>query len=118
MVVGEENNGACHGMYLVLEAILNEGDKVIIHEPFFTPYSQQIKLAGGKVITLETYEEDNFQINIDKLKSKITNKTKAIIINTPNNPTGACFSKKTLESIAKVAIEKDLIVIADDIWKF
>lgn len=108
--------GACHGMYLVLEAILNEGDEVIIHEPFFTPYPQQIKLAGGKAVTLETYEEDNFQINIDKLKSKITNKTKAIIINTPNNPTGACFSKKTLESIAEVAIEKDLIVIADDIY--
>src|SRR5690554_6302485 len=103
--------GACHGMYLVLEAILDEGDEVIIHEPYFTPYPQQIELAGGKVVTLETYEEEGFQINIEKLKSKITNRTKAIIINTPNNPTGACFSKKTLESIAKLAIEEDLIVI-------
>lgn len=108
--------GACHGMYLVLEAILDEGDEVIVPEPYFTPYSQQIQQAGGKLVTLETTEEDGFQINIEKLKKLITNRTKAIIINTPNNPTGVCYTKETLEAVGKIAIERDLIVIADDIY--
>ncbi len=106
----------CHGMWLVLEAILDDGDEVIIHEPYFTPYPQQIKLARGKPVVLATYEEEGFQVNTDRLISLITNRTKAIIINTPNNPTGTCFSKETLEAIAKVAIKHDLIVIADDIY--
>lgn len=106
----------CHAMWLVLEAILDDGDEVIIHEPCFTPYPQQIQLARGVPVVLETCEEDEFQINIEKLKALITNRTKAIIINTPNNPTGTCFSRETLENIAKVAIEHDIIVIADDIY--
>lgn len=106
----------CHGMWLVLEAILDDGDEVIIHEPYFTPYPQQIELTRGKPVILETYEEDEFQVDTDRLKALITNRTKAIIINTPNNPTGTCFSRETLEAIAKVAIAYDLIVIADDIY--
>lgn len=74
--------GACHGMYLVLEAILDEGDEVIVPEPYFTPYAQQIEMASGKLVTVETVEEEGFQINIDKLKASITSRTKAIIINT------------------------------------
>lgn len=108
--------GACHGMYLVLEAILDVGDEVIVPEPFFTPYQHQIQLAGGKLIPLETYEEENFQIDTNRLKSIITNRTKAIIINTPNNPTGVCLNKETLMALAQLAVEYDLIVIADDIY--
>lgn len=106
----------CHAMWLVLETILDDGDEVIIHEPYFTPYIQQIQLARGKAVVLKTIEEDLFQVDTDELEKLITNRTKAIIINTPNNPTGTCFSMETLESIAKVAIERDLIVIADDIY--
>ncbi|WP_010233218.1 pyridoxal phosphate-dependent aminotransferase [Clostridium arbusti] len=108
--------GACHGMYLVLEAIIDEGDEVIIHEPYFTPYKEQIKLVGGKTVILKTVEEDNFSINIDKLKALITKKTKAIILNSPNNPTGAFFDKELLNEIAKVAIENDLIIISDEVY--
>lgn len=108
--------GASHGMYLALQAILDDGDEVIIHEPCFTSYTQQIELAGGKVVRLETLEEEGFKVNIERLESLINNRTKAIIINTPNNPTGVCFTKETLEGIAKVAIENDLIIIADDIY--
>lgn len=108
--------GACHGMYLTLEAILDEGDEVIVPEPYFTPYAHQIQLAGGKLIPLETYEEDGYQIDIDSLKALITNRTKAIIINSPNNPTGACLNRKTIEALAETAIEHDLIVISDDIY--
>ncbi|OGO78025.1 MAG: aspartate aminotransferase [Clostridiales bacterium GWB2_37_7] len=108
--------GACHGMHLVLEAILDDGDEVIVPEPYFTPYDNQIKLAGGKLVPLETYEEEAFQINIERLKTLINHRTKAIIINTPNNPTGTCLSKASLEALAAVAIENDLIMIADDIY--
>lgn len=108
--------GACHGMYLALEAILDEGDEVIVPEPYFTPYVQQIQLAGGKIVPLETYEEDVFQIDIGRLKALINNRTKAIIINSPNNPTGACLSKNAMEALAEIAIENDLIIIADDVY--
>ncbi|MCT4563888.1 MAG: pyridoxal phosphate-dependent aminotransferase [Maledivibacter sp.] len=106
----------CHAMWLVLEAILDDGDEVIIHEPYFTPYPQQIELTRGKAVMLETYEEDGFEVDTERLRGLITNRTKAIIINTPNNPTGTCFSRETLESIASVAVDHDLIIIADDIY--
>lgn len=106
----------CHAMWLILESILDDGDEVIIPEPYFTPYPDQVKLARGKAVLLETFEEEMFQVNVERLEKCITNRTKAIIINTPSNPTGTCFSKETLEDIAKVAIKHDLIVIADDIY--
>ena len=108
--------GACHGLYLVLEAILDDGDEVIIPEPYFTPYHHQIQLARGKAVPLTTLEEEGFQINIEKLKGLINHRTKAIIINTPNNPTGACLSRETLEALAETAKAYDLMVIADDIY--
>lgn len=108
--------GACHGMYLVLEAILDDGDEVIVPEPYFTPYAHQIQLAGGRMVALETFEEEGFQINIERLESLITNRTKAIIINTPNNPTGACYSAETLAALAATAIENDLLIISDDVY--
>lgn len=107
---------ACHGMWLALEAILDDGDEVIIPEPYFSQYPDQVKLAGGKSVFLETVEEEGFQVNINRLEEKITNRTKAIIINTPGNPTGTCFSKETLENIANIANKYDLLVIADDIY--
>ncbi len=108
--------GACHGMYLALEAVTDVEDEVIIHEPYFTPYKEQVDLVGCKPVMLKTLEEDDFNINIDRLKSVITKKTKAIILNSPNNPTGACFDRKLLEEISKVAIENDLIVISDEVY--
>lgn len=106
----------CHAMWLALEAILDDGDEVIIHEPYFTPYPQQIMLARGIPVTLETYEQEEFQVRPERLEQLITNRTKAVIINTPNNPTGTCFSRQTLESIAETVVKHDLIVIADDIY--
>lgn len=108
--------GACHGMHLVLEAILDDGDEVIVPEPYFTPYANQIKLARGKLVPLETYETEGFQVNVERLKTLITERTKAIIINSPNNPTGACLSKKAMAELAEAAIQRDIIIIADDVY--
>lgn len=118
-IVKEETmitTSACHAMWLVLEAILDDGDEVIIPSPYFTPYPQQVELTRGKPVFLKTFAEDDFQLDIDKLESIITNRTKAIIINTPNNPTGACLTREILERIADIAKKHDLLIIADDIY--
>lgn len=107
---------ACLGMYLALEAILDSGDEVIIHGPYFTPYPQQIELAGGIPVEVATYEKNDFQLSADDLRAAITERTKAIVINSPNNPSGAVFSHDTLKEICKLAIEFDLVIIADEIY--
>lgn len=107
---------ACLGMYLALEAIVDDGDEVILQAPFFTPYPQQVELARGIPVELPTYEEEDFQINIERLESLITERTKALVINSPSNPTGNCLTVETMEKIAEIAVKHDLIVIADDIY--
>ena len=118
MVVDEVmiTTSGCHAMWLVMEAILDDGDEVIIPSPFFTPYPQQVKLARGIPVMMDLKEEDDFQINTAYLESLISNRTKAIILNTPNNPTGACLTRETMEAIGKIVEKHDIIVIADDIY--
>lgn len=106
----------CLAMYLALEAILDDGDEVILQAPYFTPYPQQVELVRGIPVSLDTYEEENFQINVERLEALINERTKAIIINTPSNPTGCCLTGETMEKIAEAAVKHDLIVIADDIY--
>ena len=107
---------ACLGMYLALEAILDDGDEVILQAPYFTPYPQQVELARGVPVELPTLEEEDFQINIDRLEGLINEKTKALVINSPSNPTGNCLTVETMKKIAEIAVKHDLIVIADDIY--
>lgn len=106
----------CLGMYLALEAILDDADEVILQAPFFTPYPQQVELARGIPIELPTYEEENFQIDISRLEELITERTKALVINSPSNPTGNCLTVDTMKRIAEIAEKYDLLVIADDIY--
>ena len=107
---------ACLGMYQVLEAILDDGDEVLMQAPYFTPYPQQVELARGIPVEVPTYEEEDFQIDVDRMESLITERTKALIINSPSNPTGNCLTVETMEKIGRVAEKYDLIVIADDIY--
>ncbi len=106
----------CLGMYLALEAILDDGDEVILQSPFFTPYPQQVELARGIPVELPTFEEEDWQVNPQRLESLITERTKALVINTPSNPTGSCLTAETMQKIAEIAERYDLIVIADDIY--
>lgn len=106
----------CLAMYLALEAILDDGDEVIMQAPYFTPYYQQIKLARGVPVELPTYENEDFQISTDRLEALINERTKAFIINSPSNPTGNCLSTHTMEKISQIARKHDLMVIADDIY--
>lgn len=108
--------GACHGMYLALQAIIDNGDEVILPEPYFTPYKEQLSLAGAKMVSLQTYGSDDFSIDADKLESLITKKTKAIIINSPNNPTGAFYNKELLKKISYLAVKYDLLILSDEVY--
>ncbi len=103
-------------MYLVMETILDPGDEVILQAPYFTPYPNQVKLAGGVPVELPTYEEEDFQINMERMESLITDRTKALVINTPSNPSGSCLSVETMQQIAEIAEKYDLLVVCDDIY--
>ncbi len=103
-------------MYSIMQVILDQDDEVIIQAPFFTPYTSQVKMAGGIPVELDTLEEEDFQINVDRLESLINERTKAVIINSPSNPSGSCLSVDTMKKLAQVAEKYDLIIIADDIY--
>ncbi len=107
---------ACLAMYLVLESVLDPGDEVILPAPYFTPYYQQVKLAGGVPVELDTFEADDFQMNLKQLEKAINSCTKAIIVNSPSNPTGAVYSDKTLMAIGEIAERHNLLIIADEIY--
>ena len=103
-------------MYITMQAILDEGDEVIIIEPYFFPYPDRVKMAGGVPVFVKTSMENNFQIDFDNLEAAVTDRTKAIIINTPNNPTGIRYTRDTLSQLSEFAHRHDLVVVADDIY--
>lgn len=107
---------ACHGMWLVLETMCDPGDEVLIIEPYFAPYADQVKMAGAVPVFVETDPDKGFVPSIESIREKVTDKTKALIVNTPNNPSGLCLEKETLEAIGELAEEKDFFIIADDIY--
>ena len=107
---------ACHGMWLVLETMLDEGDEVLIIEPYFAPYADQVKMAKGVPVFIPTDPDEGFRPNVDVIRKKVTKKTKALIVNTPNNPSGLCLKKEELVALGRLAEEKDFYLIADDIY--
>ena len=109
--------GACHAMYVAMSAILDEGDEVIVPDPYFVPYFEQITMARGKFVSLKTRAEDDFDLDLTLLESLITPKTKAILINSPNNPTGAVYGRLTLEKLGELAAKYKLIILADEVYE-
>lgn len=106
----------CIGMTEALLATINPGDEVIIPDPYFMVYPDQVRLAGGVPVFLETRGDENFALNPQRLEGLITPKTRAILINTPNNPTGAVYSKENLQQVAEICIRHNLLAICDDIY--
>lgn len=107
---------SCLGMALVMMAILDAGDEVIVFSPYFPMYRSQIELPGGVCVDVPTYAEEGYAIDEARLRAAITPKTKAIIFNNPTNPTGMAYGRETLELLARVAQEYDLLVAADEIY--
>ena len=110
------STSGCIAMFLALEAIVNDGDEVILQGPYFTPYPGQVRLARGIPVEFPTYEEEDFQINCKRLEEYITDKTRVLVINSPNNPAGSCLTLDTMKEIARIAEKYDLIVISDEIY--
>ncbi len=109
--------GAKWSLFLALAAILNPGDEVLYLEPVWVSYPPMITLAGGIPVAVSLPSEDNFTITADRLRAKITPNTKALMMNTPSNPTGRVLTQAELDAIAEVALEADLYVIADEIYE-
>ncbi|MCK9217449.1 MAG: aminotransferase class I/II-fold pyridoxal phosphate-dependent enzyme [Firmicutes bacterium] len=109
-------SGGTHAMYLLLESILDEGDEVIAIAPYYIYYEPQIRLAKGNLIVYNTLSESNFEIDIGELEKTISYRTKAIIINSPNNPTGRVYNENTIKALIDLANKHDFIIIADDIY--
>ena len=108
--------GASEAIDIALRAITAFGDEILVPEPSYVSYCPCIELAGGKPVSIPCYAEDNFSLTAKALKDKITDKTKALILPYPNNPTGGIMEKEQLEEIAKIIIEKDILVISDEIY--
>ena len=108
------SNGAKHAIFNALFALLDKDDEVIISVPYWTSYGEQVKLAGGTPIFAET---DNFDIDPSRIIEKTTKKTKLIIINSPNNPSGFVYNKNSLKKIAKFAVENNIFVLSDEVYE-
>ena len=108
--------GGSEGIDVALRAIINPGDEVIVPQPSFVCYVPCVIMSDGVPVTVELKEENKFKLTREQLEEAVTDKTKAIIMSFPNNPTGAIMTKKDLEPIADFANEHDLIVISDEIY--
>ncbi len=108
--------GVSEAMYLIMQAILDFGDEVIVPQPCFVAYTASVILAGGNVIDIPTYASDQFQVRPADIEAAITPRTKAILIGYPCNPTGAVMDRAGMLEIARIAEKHDLIVISDEIY--
>jgi aspartate aminotransferase len=111
------NVGAKHSLFNVFQAILDDGDEVIIPAPYWVTYPEIVKYSGGTPVYIDTDDTTEFKITPEQLKNAITNKTKALIINTPSNPTGSVYTKEDIEGLAEVLKGTNILVISDEMYE-
>lgn len=111
------NVGAKHALYNITQVLCDPGDEVIIPAPYWVSYVEQVRVTGATPVIVETTEENGFRVTADQLREAITPRTKAIMLNSPSNPTGAVYRREHLEAIAEVAVEKGIAVISDEIYE-
>lgn len=109
--------GAKHSLYNIAEALFDPGDEVIIPSPYWVSYPDQVLLNDAIPVIVETTEAEGFKLSAQKLEKAITKKTKALVLNSPSNPTGLAYDKKTLEEIAAIAVKHRIYVISDEIYE-
>lgn len=108
--------GVSNAIDTVLRAVINPGDEIIVHQPSYNSYIPCIQLSGGKPVVIDTYAEEGFKLKPDRLGEAITERTKALILSYPNNPTGACMEREELLAIRDVLADKDILVLSDEIY--
>jgi aspartate aminotransferase len=111
------STGAKHSLFNLFMALIDPGDEVLIPAPYWVSYPDMVLLAGGRPVILETRAENNFAVTAQQVREACTGRTRAIVLNNPSNPTGAVYSRKQVEALAEVVVEKDLLVISDDIYR-
>ncbi len=109
--------GGKHSFFNLCQALLNPGDEVIIPAPYWVSYPPIVALAGGVPRVVQTREEEGFRLTPEAVKSAVTDRTKAIVINSPSNPTGCAYTNKELTAVVKIALEAGLLVISDEIYE-
>jgi aspartate aminotransferase len=109
--------GGKHSFYNLAQAIFGQGDEVLVPAPYWVSYPPMVSLAGGSPVIVATTEKNEFKIPPEDLRNAITPRTKALILNSPSNPTGSAYTKKELEKIAEIAISKNFLVISDEIYE-
>ena len=109
--------GLSEAVFAVLATILEEGDEILVPDPVWLNYINVPNLLGAKAVTYGLTEETGFQMNLEEVKAKITPKTRAIVIITPNNPTGGVLSEDVLKELAEIAVSNDLMVISDEVYE-
>lgn len=110
-------SGAKHALYTLFQAILNDGDEVLIPTPYWVSYPEQVKLAGGEPLYIEGEEANSFKITPDQIEAAVTANTKAIVINSPSNPTGVLYSREELVAIGEVCLKHNLVIVSDEIYE-
>ncbi len=111
------STGAKSSLYHAICAIVDEGDEVVLPSPYWLTYPELIKLAGGNCVTVETKIENGYKLTAKELENALTSKTKALILNSPNNPTGAVYSESEIKALAKVCEKAGIYVISDEIYE-
>lgn len=109
--------GGKHSIYNLFQAIFDYGDEVIIPSPYWVSYPVMAVLAGGKPVIVHTDEKSGFKMSAEEFSGRITKKTKAVVINSPSNPTGAAYTEEELKKIAEAALKKNLLIISDEIYE-
>ncbi len=108
--------GGKHALYNIAQVLWGPGDEVVVPAPYWVSYPPMILLAGATPVILPTREENGFKATPEELASVVTQKTRAVILNSPSNPTGSVYSREELEALGRIILEKDLIVVSDDIY--
>lgn len=109
--------GAKHALYTLFQAIVDEGDEVIIPTPYWVSYPEQVQLAGGTPVFVTGEESNSFKITPEQLAAAITNDTKAIVINSPSNPTGMIYTKEELVAIGELCVKHNILIVSDEIYE-
>jgi len=109
--------GAKHSLYNIIQAACDKGDEVLIPAPYWLSYPEMVKVAGATPVFIETDEKTGFKVPVDRLKKAITKKTKALILNSPSNPTGCVYDADELKEIAAAAVKGNILVISDEIYE-
>ncbi len=111
------SNGAKHSLHNAFFCTLNPGDEAILPAPYWVSYAELIKLSGAVPVIVPTREEDDFKLTPEALRAAITPKTRMLLLCSPSNPTGSCYTRAELEALADIAIENDLFVVSDEIYE-